>query len=526
MLGYIVENKEGNEKMVKVEFKGKLFILGCGSVAQCFIPILMKLLDIPPRNITVMDSVDNSKKIAPALQQGVSYVQKKLTRENYPDVLKEYLSAGDLFVDLSCNVETLDMLDWCHHNGVLFVNTAVEVWDPYHDANKKSPTELTLYHRQMAIRDLIATWDEPKGPTAIVDHGANPGLVSHFTKQALTEIARKILEEKPGDNRCTEIEKALQDHHFARLAHLIGLKTIHVSERDTQITDKPKLPGEFVNTWSVDGFIEEGIAPAELGWGTHENYIPRGAMFHQKGPGNQICMKQKGIKTWVRSWVPSGEITGMVVRHGEAFSLSDYLTVREGDVAIYRPTVHYAYCPCDSAINSLHEMEMRYFVQQANQRVLSNEIISGKDELGCLLMGHDFKSWWIGTVLDIKEARELVPGQNATTVQVAIAVAAAVVYAIKHPNLGFCLPDHLDHTEILPIVKPYLGKFISTQVDWSPLDNAKAFADYNDSVPAEEDMWQFATFLISPKDCEPLQCIDDSQQKLKLPIPESTHAQR
>src|ERR687895_416551 len=49
----------------------------------------------------------------------------------------------------------------------------------------------------------------------------------------------------------------------------------------------------------------------------------------------------------------------MVIRHGEAFSISEYLTVEENGEAVYRPTVHYAYCPADAAIASLHELHMR-----------------------------------------------------------------------------------------------------------------------------------------------------------------------
>ena len=63
-----------------------------------------------------------------------------------------------------------------------------------------------------------------------------------------------------------------------------------------------------------------------------------------------------GINTWVRSWVPDYCIHGMVVRHGEAFTISDRLTVWENGKAVYRPTVHYAYCPCDVAIASLNEL--------------------------------------------------------------------------------------------------------------------------------------------------------------------------
>ena len=67
----------------------------------------------------------------------------------------------------------------------------------------------------------------------------------------------------------------------------------------------------------------------------------------------------------MRSWVPAGEIRGMVVRHGEAFTISDHLTVWGDDGnAVYRPTVHYAYRPSDAAINSVLELRMRNWEMQ------------------------------------------------------------------------------------------------------------------------------------------------------------------
>ncbi|PJA20429.1 homospermidine synthase, partial [Candidatus Berkelbacteria bacterium CG_4_10_14_0_2_um_filter_35_9_33_12] len=263
------------------------------------------------------------------------------------------------------------------------------------------------------------------------------------------------------------LEQALQDKDFAKLAQVEGVKTIHISERDTQITNKPKEINEFVNTWSIEGFYEEGIAPAELGWGTHERYVPQNSFFHTTGPKNQICLASIGMKTWVRSWVPCGEITGMVIRHGEAFSISDRLTVWDDGKVIYRPTVHYAYCPSDAAVNSLHELEMRQYKIQEKLRIMNDEIISGRDELGVLLMGHDFKSWWTGSVLDIEEARRLVPHQNATTLQVAISVVAAAIWMIKNPRSGFLLPDDVDHEEILKTATPFIKPFISQPVDWT-----------------------------------------------------------
>lgn len=477
-------------------FNGKIFILGCGSVGQCTLPLLLKHLDVNPCSITIMDFDANRSRIAPFLQQGVNFVQDKLTPQNYAQILQKYLKAGDLFIDLSYNVDTLEIIDWCHKHGVLFINTSVEMWDPYNEVEAKKTTDLTLYARQMQLRKQIAQWETTKGPTCILDHGANPGLISHFVKQGLIDISQKILKESSQNSRKSELEKALKENDFAQLASLIGLKTIHVSEKDTQITNHPKRVNEFVNTWSIPGFLEEGRAPAEMGWGTHEFILPNNAIVHENGPRNQICLTQRGMDTWVRSWVPSGEIIGMVIRHGEAFGLSDYLTVWNEDQPIYRPTVHYAYCPCDAAINSLHEYKMRHLQAQDSLRILCDDIVDGSDELGALLLGHDCEAWWIGSVLDIHEARKLVPHQNATTVQVAIGVTAAVIYAIRHPNEGVCLPEQMDHHEILSIAKPYLGKFISTQVNWNPLKDINNLLDYGEEAPSEEEKWQFSTFVI------------------------------
>ena len=101
--------------------------------------------------------------------------------------------------------------------------------------------------------------------------------------------------------------------------------------------------------------------------------------------------------------MPDYCIHGMVVRHGEAFTISDRLTVWENGKAVYRPTVHYAYCPADVAIASLNELRgYDYQLPAKNQRILNDEIISGSDILGALLMGHAYNSWWIGSDLSIE----------------------------------------------------------------------------------------------------------------------------
>lgn len=481
---------------MELSFSGKLLMIGYGGVARCVLPLLLDQLKLNPTSVTILDEQDKREQLSNELNKGIKFIQEKITEQNLSQTLGKLLTRGDLLVDLAYGIDTCALLKWCYDHGVMYINTSVEVWEKTILANKH-PTEQTLYWRHMQLRHEISKWNDKHGATAVLDHGANPGLVSHFAKQALMDISEKILQAETESKRVKAIEQSIADKQFARLAQLSGIKVIHISERDTQIINKPKKVNEFVNTWSVSGFYEEGVAPAELGWGTHEKYIPANAYLHDKGPQNQICLGRMGIDTWVRSWVPQGEIVGMVIRHGEAFTLSDYLTIWEGGKVVYRPTVHYAYCPADYAMSSLHELKMNHYVLQEEQRVVSEEIVDGKDELGVLLMGHDFQSWWIGSILDIHTARKLVPGQNATTLQVAASVLSAICWMIKNPKRGVNVPDNLPFDEILKTARPFLGDVISRRVDWTPLKHeVYPHLEYAQLPKDHSDAWQFINFLL------------------------------
>ncbi len=484
-----------------VEFGKRILFVGYGAVAQCTLPILMKHMKVSPKNVTVMDFEDRSAALAAWTRKGVRFVQKKITRANMAAVLAKHVGEGDVVVDLAWNIDACEVLQWCHDHGVLYVNTSVEVWDPYEGAANKHPTERTLYWRHMNLRKMTAGWKE-KGPTAVLEHGANPGLISHFTKQGLLDIGKKMIKDGKAKGKDAEqIQQLMKDQAWNRLAQKLGVKVIHCSERDTQITDVPKRVDEFVNTWSIEGFREEGTTTAEMGWGTHEKELPPYAVEHQSGPKNQICLARMGMNTWVVSWVPNYCIHGMVVRHGEAFSISDKLTVWEGGKAVYRPTVHYAYCPSDSAIASLSELRGYDYALQPNLRILNDEITSGSDILGALIMGHPYNSWWVGSDLSIEESRRLVPHQNATTMQVAISVVAAVLWMVQNPDRGVVLPVDLPHEFVLKIAKPYLGKWISKASPWTPLAHyTNAFEGFNNPQVDTTDPWQFKTFLITDGD--------------------------
>ena len=270
----------------------------------------------------------------------------------------------------------------------------------------------------------------PGGSTAVSCVGANPGMVSWFVKQALVNIAR--------DTGALDKEPATRAE-WGALAQKLGVKGIHIAERDTQRARNPKPRDVFVNTWSVEGFVSEGLQPAELGWGTHEKSLPDIGRTHPTGCGAAIYLLSPGANTRVRSWCPTpGPQYGFLVTHNESISIADYLTLRDDKgQAIYRPTCHYAYHPADDAVLSLHEMFGAAGKMQESWTILDeHEIVDGIDELGVLLYGHAKNAYWYGSQLSIEETRDLAPYQNATGLQVTSAALAGMVWALENPQAG------------------------------------------------------------------------------------------
>jgi homospermidine synthase len=223
------------------------------------------------------------------------------------------------------------------------------------------------------------------------------------------------------------------------------------------------------------------------------------ALRPRGGPRNQIILRQMGLNTFVRSWVPSQEIVGMMMPHGESFTLSHALTVHERGRAAYRPTVHYAYLPSNAAMISLHELRCRNYELPPRARIMTGEITEGEDIIGALVMGHRYKAWWTGSRLSIGEARSKVKDVNATALQVSAGLIAAILWALDNPRRGLCFPEDLPHEEILRHAAPYLGKLLSVPVDWTPLDNFHVhFGERPLSQPDRSDPWQYRNFAFQP----------------------------
>jgi homospermidine synthase len=464
-------------------FGGRVVVLGFGSIGQGALPLLFDCFGIRPAQVRIVTASPDGAAVAQAL--GVPMQVQALTRENHEAVLAPLLGPGDLLLNVSVDVSSLALVRFCCPRGVLYLDACCEPWAGRYRDPDLSPTERSNY----ALREEMLAFrrEHPRAPTACITQGANPGLVSCFVKVALLEMAAALRLPLP--------QPPASASAWAALARDLGIKVIHVAERDTQVPARRKQRGEFINTWSVDGFVDEGLQPSELGWGTHEKHWPADALRHGYGCDAAIMLDRPGIATRVRSWTPlQGPYHAFLVTHGESISIPDHFTLREEGRVVYRPTVHYAYHPCDDTVASLHELAGRNWELQARRRIIRDDIVEGMDELGVLLMGNPRGVYWYGSRLTIEQARALAPYNNATSLQVVAGLVGALAWALRHPERGVVEPDEIDHAVMMEAARPYLGEVVGVWGDWTPLaGRSRLFPEARDA----DDPWQFLNFRVT-----------------------------
>jgi homospermidine synthase len=478
--------KISNKKIVAHD--GKIVIIGFGSIGQGTLPLILRHVDIPKENITIIAADERGRDVANTL--GVNFIINSITAENHKSILESTLGPGDFLLNLAVDVSSVVLMKWCRERGVLYLDTSIETWPEQDNDPSLTLSERSNYWFREEILELRKTGSK-NDPTAIVCQGANPGLVSYLLKEALLNIAQDT-------GHKADIPKTREE--WAILARDLGIKVIHIAERDTQTSSISKTKDEFVNTWSIDGLHVEACMPAEMGWGTHEKEFPQDGARHGFGCDSAIYLNQQGYKTSVRSWTPlAGPYIGNVITHNESISISDFFTTCEGG-ELYRPTVYYAYHPCDDAVISLREVDARVDKLHSKHRLMREEILpGGVDELGVLLMGNEKGVYWYGSQLSIDETRTLVPYNNATSLQVTVSVLAGLIWALENPTRGILEADETDHVRMLEIMSPYLGNIVGQYSEWTPLQGRRPedIPLFNEKNMDLTDPWQFKNFRIS-----------------------------
>ena len=162
-----------------------VFVLGLGAIGKCFTDILLK--EYPSANVVVCDLYE-----LPKTETRFKYIQLKISKETISQIF-DYMEKGDILVDLSTNIDCLELWSLCIKNGVMYMNTAMEEWESSENPKSFPKNTEELYKTSLAYRHDEAInvdfWNPDRGTTSVFEHGMNPGLISHFVKKGLIDAA-------------------------------------------------------------------------------------------------------------------------------------------------------------------------------------------------------------------------------------------------------------------------------------------------------------------------------------------------
>ena len=492
----------------KIKFNHKFWVLGCGSVGSNILYMLAK--KIQDIDIEVFDGdktmvngvniierrVDHVRKVTKA---NIKLTQKFITEKNHKKLLQ--VKKDDIIVDCSFNVCTISLFDLCYETGCSYVNSSIEIWE----------NNVTIPHKNTLkwFHDKLIEANHKKTPTNnfIVCHGMNPGVVSYMAKVGLLRIWK---DKKKG--------KIPENPNYAEIAQELGVRTIHISEKDTQIALKEH--GQYYNTWASKAIsmYDEAESNVEFSWGTHEDESNQKLneiidMPKSWKDERYMILKERGMSMYGVSYVPnSGMYIGMIMQHYENLTIGNKLTVKKGDKIVYKPSVYYVYHPSDNTMLSFYEYKENNLEKQEITNLMTSDIVKGEDELGLSMFLEDGSIYWVGSLIDIKEARQLFNNEmddfvNATTVPVAASYMAATMFLIKRIEKkeyhGFIAADDMPCNEVFPILLPFMGPFVFMKVpkddnNWHCDKYVKRFEGGNDEGNKDlcKNKWTFSEFVV------------------------------
>ena len=430
----------------------RIVLVGFGNIGQGLLPLLDRHFQA---RTTIFDKMVTSDLLKVAREYSAELIECRITPENYRTVLAPLLDANTALLNFAVSVSSVDLIRLAQENDALYIDSCIEPWEYGCSGQGLLESNYGLRESIQAMRTSCA-----EKATALVAHGANPGFISILLKKALYEMARSI---------GLSCEPTSRDD-WANLARTLDIRVIQISERDTQVESIHREPDEFVCTWSVDGFITECLQAAELGWGSHEEQqIPSGATLHCSKTQSVLELATRGKDTRVKSWSPNYlGFEGYLLTHNESLSIAEYLTVLDGEETTYRPTVFYAYHPCDATVESLPLLADGDEERVASRRVIKDGITSGIDELGIFLVSGTHRSFWLGSNLSIGKARKMAAYNNATSLQVVSSVVAALKWMEGNPRRGVIESEEVDWEFIYEMTEEYWKPMSMESVAWQP----------------------------------------------------------
>ena len=457
-----------------INFNGNIVQFGFGAVGKSFYEKVSKEIKFNENNYFVITMYKDEFEAYINLGGIVkNFIQAEVTKENFQEIFEKYLKSGDLLIDFADTVGTRDICEWCATNNIMYINTGEADW----------PENWYSILNENLLKNDMKKQYKVKYPI-VLQHGDNPGLVSHFVKAGIEYIANT---QHKKDKKLKEL---IKENKFNEAAYKLGIKMIHVNDIDLQKIDDKYSDDKLFNTWCIDSFFFEMLSEATINIGTHENigFEDKCKLIDKKN--GFIELKKLAIETRCKTYYPNGYFEGFLVPHEETITIAKSLEVKEKDEVVYRPSVMFLYSPCEYATTYLGNAKVKDYPNSNlnNQLDLENNIIrgytypkdseivykekikSGTEFVGVLLMGENFNPVWVGNRVELSylyKHKKDSYWQTPTITPVAMSALAATCWMIKNRDKGgIYFPDDIkNYKYILKIAEKYISKTIYKTFD-------------------------------------------------------------
>ena len=410
------------------------------------------------------------------------FIKAEITKENFKEIFGKYLNEGDLFIDFSDTVGTKDILTWCAENNIMYINTGETDWpDNWYSIFDENDFKSEIKEKYKDIEN------KNKYPI-VLQHGNNPGLVSHFVKLGIEYIVKNQLKKDKN------LKKLIKENKFNEVAYKLGIKMIHVNDIDLQKVKDEFKDDKLYSTWCIDSFFFEMLSEATVNIGTHEKIDYESECRKLNLQKGYLEFNKIAVDTKCRTYYPGGKFEGYLVPHEETITIAKSLEVKDNENIIYRPTVLFSYLPCDAAkeyfiknrLNSYPNPDMNkpldceevngesivrgYRYPNFAEIIYNENIKEGTENVGVLLLGEKFNPVWVGNRIEksfLYKDKKSSYWQTPTITPVAMSALSAVWWMLKNKNKGgIYFPDDInEYKDIIKFVEKYISKTIYKEFD-------------------------------------------------------------
>lgn len=440
------------------------YFIGFGSIAKSLIEIWQLEKLYKNNKITIIEPLDIPEWCF-SYHNRMKHIKKSITFKNHKKLLKS-INHRTIVIDLSVNVDCLMIIDICNKKGSCYVNTSLENWETYKNKpidNYEDIKEDTLYHRRILLEEKESNADH----TILTDIGFNPGFINIMTLCAIDLLTKNIKHDQDDDTKYPE-----GNNFYSNYCRESKLVSIQIVELDTQVTKLEPSKDLFLNTWSCLGWESEAVDNVMMGYNPQDpdfknnKYLNEyNLIFPDEGDMNVVFLPVRGMDLSRESITLDLEgepipYTGYMIPHGEANTLSAFLTSLDESDELYRPSVYYVYQPCQACITSTNNMRDNKYKPLPNWYVLNLEDIdNGYDSIGVLFTFEDGKRIIFCSVVDTEFCKSKgFKFTNSTGLQVSASLNASIKYILKHQKEGLIDPEDLPHQWIFREAEKYLGK--------------------------------------------------------------------